>query len=135
MQISKARIALLLGLIFCAGAASGILGYRFYTAEAVSAKVIPAPNNEDWRSRFVESMRVRLKMDEQQMKQLNDTLDDTRVEFRLLRQRYKPEMEKIHQGQVQRIKSFLRPEQIGEFDKMEREREEKMRAREHGPGI
>jgi hypothetical protein len=44
-------------------------------------------------------------------------------------------MEKIHQVQVEKIKKFLKPEQVSEFEKMEREREEKMRARESGPGI
>jgi hypothetical protein len=80
-------------------------------------------------------MRTRLNMGEDQLKELNDTLDETRIEYRLLRQRYKPEMEKIHQVQVEKIKKFLKPEQVSEFEKMEREREEKMRARESGPGI
>jgi hypothetical protein len=80
-------------------------------------------------------MRTRLLMDESQMKRLNDTLDETRVEYRLLRQRYKPEMEKIHDGQVEKIKKFLNVDQLPEFEKMERERAEKMRAKESGPGL
>ncbi|MFN8813616.1 MAG: hypothetical protein ACK52Z_12375, partial [Acidobacteriota bacterium] len=72
---------------------------------------------------------------EAQMKQLNETLDETRVEYRLLRQIYRPQMEKIHQDQVAKILRFLRPEQVAEFQKLEREREEKMKARENGPGI
>ena len=55
------------------------------------------------------------------------------VRFFLLH--YKPEMDKIHQVQVNKIKKFLKAEQLSEFEKMEREREEKMRARESGPGI
>jgi molecular chaperone GrpE (heat shock protein) len=106
-----------------------------YSTETVSAKAVPANNNDDWRQRYVQSMRTRLNMGEDQLKELNDTLDETRIEYRLLRQRYKPEMEKIHQVQVEKIKKFLKPEQVSEFEKMEREREEKMRARESGPGI
>ena len=135
MQVSGPKVALYLGLIFVGGVASGVLGHVLYSTETVSAKAIPANNNDDWRQRFVDSMRTRLSLDETQMKQLNDTLDETRVEYRLLRQRYKPEMEKIHQGQVEKIKKFLKPGQMSGFEKMEREREEKMRARESGPGL
>jgi hypothetical protein len=135
MHVSGGKIALYLGLIFTGGVAAGVMGHVLYSTESVSAKVAPNRTNEDWRLRYVESMRTRLAMDDDQMKRLNDTLDETRVEYRLLRQRYKPEMEKIHQGQVEKIKKFLRPEQISGFDKLEKEREEKMRARESGPGI
>lgn len=135
MELSRPKIALYLGLIFGAGLATGIAGHALYSTEGVSAKAVPARNNDDWRQRYVDSMRERLRMDDPQMTQLNDTLDDIRVEYRLLRQRYKPEMEKIHEVQVQRIRGFLRPDQVAEFEKMERERVEKMRARESGPGI
>lgn len=135
MQISAGKIALYFGLVFTGGLASGVLGHMLYSAEPVAAKAVPAKTNDDWRIRYVDSMRSRLKMDDDQLKRLNDTLDETRVEYRLLRQRYKPEMEKIHQGQQAKIRSFLRPDQIAEFEKLEREREEKMRARESGPGI
>jgi hypothetical protein len=135
MQLSGGKVAVYLGLIFSAGAAAGVLGHALYSAEGVSAKMIPVKNNDDWRQRYTQSMRTRLSMSEEQMKQLNDTLDETRVEYRLLRQRYKPEMEKIHQLQVDKIKGFLKPEQLAEFQKMEQEREEKLRAKESGPGL
>ncbi len=135
MQISSGKVAIYLGLIFAAGLTAGALGHMLYSTETVSAKAVPTKNNDDWRQRYVESMRTRLKMGEDQLKQLNETLDETRVEYRLLRQRYKPEMEKIHQGQVDKIRKLLTSDQISEFEKMEREREEKMRARESGPGI
>jgi hypothetical protein len=135
MQLSRFRILIYMGLIFSAGIAAGILAERLNSAETVSAKATPTRSNDDWRQRYVESMRTRLRMDEAQMKQLNDTLDETRVEYRVLRQSYRPQMEKIHEGQVAKILKFLRPEQIAEFQKLEREREQKLKARENGPGI
>ncbi len=135
MQLSTGKVALYFGLVFAGGITSGILGHVLYSTETVSAKAIPARNNDDWRQRYVECMRTRLNMDEAQLKKLNDTLDETRVEYRLLRQRYKPEMESIHQTQVDKIMKFLRPEQVSGFQKLEKEREEKMRARESGPGM
>ncbi len=135
MQISKGKVALYLGLMFGAGAAAGVMGSIRYSAETVSAKALQVSNNDDWRKKYVESMKTRLSMSEDQLKKLDDTLDETRVEYRLLRNRYKPEMDKIHTVQVEKIKKFLKNEQMPEFDKMEREREEKMRARESGPGL
>jgi hypothetical protein len=135
MEISASRVALYFGLVFSGGVASGVLGHALYSSETVAAKAVPARNNDDWRQRYVDSMRTQLSLDDTQLKQLNDTLDETRVEYRLLRQRYKPEMDKIHQGQVDKIKKFLRPEQLPGFEKLEREREERMRARESGPGM
>ncbi|MBM3762943.1 MAG: hypothetical protein FJW36_22175 [Acidobacteria bacterium] len=135
MQISTGKVALYLGLIFSGGVVSGVLGNMLYSTETVSAKVGQTRTNEDWRVRYVDSMKTRLSLDEAQVKQLNDTLDETRIEYRLLRQRYKPEMQKIHQGQVEKIRKFLKPEQVQGFEKLEVEREEKMRARESGPGV
>jgi molecular chaperone GrpE (heat shock protein) len=135
MQISATKVACYLTLIFGGGVATGYFGNRLVSAPAVSASPSPARNNDDWRKHFTDSMRLRLSLTETQLKQLNEILDDTRVEYRLLRQRYKPEMDKIHQGQVEKIKKILQTGQLPEFDKMEREREEKMRARESGPGV
>lgn len=135
MQISGGKVALYLGLIFTGGVASGVLGHMLYSTETVSAKAVPTRTNDDWRVRYVDSMRTRLNLDEAQVKNLNETLDETRIEYRLLRQRYKPEMQKIHQGQVDKIRKFLKPEQVPGFEKLELEREEKMRARESGPGL
>jgi hypothetical protein len=135
MQVSPGKIALYLSLIFGGGAATGYFAGRMTATPSVSASPMPSRNNDDWRKRFTESMRVRLTMSEEQIKQLDEILDDTRVEYRLLRQRYKPEMDKIHAGQVDKIKKMLRPEQIAEYEKIEREREERMRVRESGPGL
>ena len=135
MQISAAKVGLYLGLIFAAGVGAGVMGSYLYNSETVSAKSLQVSNNDDWRKKYVDSMKVRLSMSDDQLKRLDDTLDETRVEYRLLRNRYKPEMDKIHQVQVDKIKKFLKPDQMAEFDKMEREREEKMRARESGPGL
>ncbi|WP_031499154.1 hypothetical protein [Bryobacter aggregatus] len=135
MEISRGKVALYFGLIFGAGVGAGVLGSILYTSETVSAKALQVNNNDDWRQRYVESMKTRLNMTDDQLKKLDETLDEVRFEYRLLRTRYKPEMDKIHAVQVEKIKKYLKPEQMAEFDKMEREREEKMRARESGPGV
>ena len=62
MQISGGKVALYLGLIFGAGITAGALGHMLYATETVSAKVVPANNNDDWRQRYVQSMRTRLHM-------------------------------------------------------------------------
>lgn len=134
MQLTPSKIALYAVVLFGGGAATGVFGHMLFSANTVIAKV-ETKSNDDWRKRFTASMKQRLAMSEDQLKRLDDVLDETRVEYRLMRNRYKPEMEKIHTQQVQKIKTILRPDQIAEFDKMEQERTEKMRARESGPGL
>lgn len=135
MQFSTGKIIVYLSLVFAGGIASGFFLGRVSATPVVSANMVPGRSNEDWRKQFTDAMRVRLKMTPEQMEDLNEILDETRVEYRLLRERYKPEMDRIHAGQVEKIKKILRSEQIPEFDNIEREREEKLRARKGGPGM
>jgi len=134
MQLTPAKIGLYAVVLFGGGVATGVFGHMLASANTVIAKV-ETKSNDDWRKRFTDSMKLRLAMTEEQMKSLNEVLDETRVEYRLMRKRYKPEMEKIHLQQVEKIKVFLKPEQLPGFEKMEQERAEKMRSRESGPGL
>jgi hypothetical protein len=134
MELTPAKIGLYAVVLFGGGAATGVFGHMLFSANTVIAKV-ETRSNDDWRKRFTDSMKLRLNLSPEQMSRLNDVLDETRVEYRLMRNRYKPEMEKIHLQQVDKIKGFLKPEQMGEFEKMEQERAEKMRVRESGPGL
>lgn len=135
MQLSPGKIGLYLSLVFASGISSGYFLGRLSASPVVSANPSPQRSNEDWRKQFTDSMRVRLKMSDDQIRNLNEILDETRVEYRLLRERYKPEMDLIHAGQVAKIKKMLRPEQLPEYERIEREREEKLRARKTAPGM
>ena len=87
-------LALIFGIVlFGMGMAVGILTHRLYGAHPVSA-------SEDWRTRYVKEMHTRLKLNAEQVNQLNDILDGTRVRVRAVKDQYKPEMLKIKQQQA-----------------------------------
>jgi predicted ribosome quality control (RQC) complex YloA/Tae2 family protein len=112
-------IALALGIIiFSMGAATGVLAHRLYVANTVSA-------SEDWRVRYVNEMHARLKLTNQQVDKLNDILDDTRAKVRAVKDEYKPEMLKIKDEQVARIRSILNPEQATAYVRIVAEQEQK----------
>jgi hypothetical protein len=112
-------IAFVLGVvIFSIGAATGILAHRLYVANAVSA-------SEDWRVRYVNEMHSRLKLTNHQVDELNDILDDTRAKVRGVKDQYKPQMLKIKDDQVARIRSMLTAEQASTYSGIVAEQEQK----------
>lgn len=105
-------------IIFSMGAATGVLAHRLYVANTVSA-------SEDWRVRYINEMHSRLKLSNLQVDKLNDILDDTRVRVRAVKDEYKPEMLKIKDDQVARIRSMLTPEQASVYTRIVAQQEQK----------
>jgi gas vesicle protein len=77
-------------------------------------------------------MQTRLKLAPEQAGQLNTILDETRASFQQVRERMKPEMDAIRDGQAARIRAMLNDTQRDEYEKMRRERDENMK--KAGPG-
>jgi hypothetical protein len=78
----------------------------------------------------VKEMHSRLQLDPQQLDTLNDILDETRTKVRAVKDRYRPELIRIKQEQIAKIKMMLRPEQSGEYDKVVAEHERKAKAQD-----
>jgi hypothetical protein len=113
-------------LIFSGGAAVGALGHRLYSASAVRATAV-APRPDEWRQRFTEEMKTRVKLDKAQLERLNVILDESKELFDQVRSKYHPEMKAIYDAQVQRINDMLNERQRAEYAKI---REEQRMARE-----
>lgn len=122
------QLAFVFGLIiFALGVASGILAHRLYDTGAVNAA-------DDWRTRYVNEMQMRLKLTSLQVDQINDILDDTRAKVRAVKDKYKPEMLDIKQQQIAAMKTLLNPKQQAQYDSFLAEKEEKAKQqdeREH----
>jgi hypothetical protein len=110
-------------LLFGLGVATGTLAHRLYAVSGVSA-------SEDWRARYVKEMHSRLKLDAQQLDVLDDILDDSRAKVRAVKDKYRPEMVRIKQEQIAKIKRMLKPEQSGEYDKIVAEHEERAKTQD-----
>jgi hypothetical protein len=134
MKLSRAAIALYVGLVFASGLVLGAFGQRLYTASTVAAK--QRPNPEEMRKRIVAEYESRLKLSPEQLGRLNVILDETRARMEEARKGMRPAYQKIHEDQVAKIRELLNPDQQAEYDKMRKEREQReQHQKQSGRGI
>jgi Spy/CpxP family protein refolding chaperone len=121
MTLSRWKIALYVGLVFVSGALLGAFSHRLYTVSGVSAN---APRNpEEFRRRYMEEMKSRLKLTADQVTKLSVILDETRARVRSTRESIEPEIRKIRDEQQEKVHQILSSDQRPEYDKMRQERE------------
>ena len=128
MKRSNWSVAASLLLVFSSGVLVGGFGHRLYSAKTVIATERPL-GPEDYRRKYIEEARARLRLNDDQVEKLDAIMDLTGARVRELRERHRPEMRQIHQEQVDKINAILSPEQQREYAKMreERDRERKLR--------
>lgn len=123
MTRSHWSLALYAALIFAGGSAVGALGHRLYSSSPVIAKSVAPPTPDEWRKRFTAEMTDRVRLSPEQLTSLSSILDESRTLYQQVKEKYRPEMRAIHDAQVGRIKTMLRPEQLKEYEKILAERE------------
>jgi hypothetical protein len=128
MQFSRLSALLYLALVFGAGITVGALGHRFYTVSPVNADSRPR-NPEEYRRRYMDEMKTRLKLSGDQASKLETILDETRSRFRENYERMKPEMQRIRAEQVEKVRAILDENQRTEYEKMRAERDAKEQER------
>ncbi len=126
MKLSKAAITLYVALVFVSGVAVGAFGFRLYTVNTVNANTTHNP--AEWRKKYVSEMQSRLQLDGGQVGKLNSILDETRVRFSQVKERMKPEFDRIKAEQVDKIRAILSNNQRQEYEKMRQEREQREKA-------
>lgn len=133
MNSSRLRVALYLLLVFVSGVVVGALGHRFWALQHVEAR---PRDPKEFRRRYVEEMRTRLHLTEEQLRKLNEILDVTDARFRQVRERMRPEMNAIQEDHANRVRAILSDEQRVEYEKLraERERRRKKNGPPRGPG-
>ncbi len=134
MKLSRLTIALYVGLIFVSGAVLGVFGHSLYAVSVVKS----SPKPEDVRKKTLSEMQTRMKLSDEQVSKINSIYDETRARFHEVRERYRPEMDKLQQDQRDKVRSILSPEQRAEYEKMLKERDEHQKqngGRGPGPGI
>ncbi len=129
MKLSRIAVSLYALLIFLSGIAVGAFGFRLYTVKTVNASTAHDP--VEWRKRYMAEMQNRLRLDDNQTRKLNGILDETKARFDQVRHSIRPEMDRIHSEQVEKIRSMLSDTQRAEYDRMRREKEK----REKRPGL
>jgi len=142
MKLSRAAIALYVGLVFACGTVLGAFGHRLYMASSVSANFLPAvmapnrpnPNAEEYRKKQMAEYQSRLKLTPDQVSKFNAIMDETRARVTDIRKQMHPEYVKVHDEQQEKVRKMLTPAQQIELDKMHKEREERQKQSGHGPG-
>lgn len=127
MKLSRWSVAFYVALVFLSGVLLGGYGYRAYNAGTVAAKSKTSP--EEYKKRYLNEYRTRLQLSPEQVSKLEMILDETRARFHEARQKIDPEMKSIQSEQIDKVNQMLSPDQRGEYEKMRKEREEKMRKR------
>ena len=123
MKLSRAAVSLYALLIFASGIAVGAFGFRLYTVRTVNASTSHDP--VEWRKRYTAEMHSRLKLDADQSRKLNEILDETKARFDQAHKQMRPQMDRIHKEQVEKIRAMLTDTQRPEYDKMRREKEQR----------
>ncbi|MFL6463633.1 MAG: hypothetical protein ACJ73N_04400 [Bryobacteraceae bacterium] len=124
MKRNQWSAVLLAMLLFCCGVAVGALAHRYYSATVVNAK------GEDLRQHYLSEMRSKLGLTSAQVSQLEAIMDETKAKTRAVRDQYRPEMLKVRNEQINRVKSILTPQQIPIYEQLVAERERRAREQE-----
>ena len=122
----KLSAVLSLLLVFLSGSVLGAVAYRLYavsSVQGVAAKKQPKMTPEEFRKHYVEEFRTKVKMDDQQIAELQQILDDTRSNFHKMRDRMNAEGEQIQAAQVEKINAILREDQKPLYAALRAERE------------
>jgi hypothetical protein len=125
----KGKLSALLSLVFvfASGVLVGVIGHRLYTVNTVTGSTParpPRPDPEEIRRRLVAEMRDKVKLDPQQVTQLNRIYDETRQDFDELHKRANAETHKLWDSQTERIRAILRPDQVPLYEQLRAQREQ-----------
>ena len=133
MKRSALALAVSLTLVFLSGLAVGAIGYRLYKAESGRTQS-RRPSPEEYRTRYTEMLKSRLKLSEDQVQQLNVILDETRKRFEELEAKTEPEWKAIKEQQHEETYAILDEEQRAEFTKFRQEHAERKKRSEGRKG-
>ena len=126
MKLYQVKAGIFAALLFLFGTLAGALGHRYYSAEAVRAKT----TSEDFRHRYTNEMHTKLNLSTAQLDKLDAILDDTKAQYKAVRDSYHPAMVKIKEEQISRVKSILNPQQVVLYDQLVAERERRWKEQE-----
>ena len=122
MLRSRLSAAFYLALVFASGVLVGGFAIRLYlTSRPVAAAARTSP--EEWRKRYVDDVKTRVKLDDAQVQRLQQILDGTRQRYHDLREQEKSQAQTIQAQQTDQIRAMLRDDQRPLYEQLRAERE------------
>ena len=128
MSLTQPKIALYVALIFGSGALLGGFSHRLYTAATVAAKATASKGPANFKARYIEESQRRLNLNDDQLSKMVKILDDTRERMDQLNASIEPEMDRIRDEQIDKIRTMLTPPQRVEYEKLRQERDDRRKA-------
>jgi|ERR1035438_1897297 uncharacterized protein YeaO (DUF488 family) len=119
-------------LVFLSGALVGGFASRLLTVNSVISGPPTAtkrPDPEEVRKRLVTEMKNRVKLDDQQVTELQKIFDDTRENFDKFNEKRNAEARALRDNQTDRIKAMLHADQLPLFDQLRTEHEQERKRR------
>jgi Spy/CpxP family protein refolding chaperone len=116
--MKKLKVALVLLLVFGAGAVFGVVATRVVVRNIIR-RAISQPDLV--RERIQRELVRRLDLNPQQREQVGDVLADTQKQLRDLRRDFAPPFAAIMSGSQTRISAILTPAQREKFDRIREE--------------
>jgi hypothetical protein len=128
MRRSNLVVGLYLALVFASGTAVGFFGHMLY--RPAPARTAGKGSPEEFRKKLLDDMRTRLKLSDEQVRQVDAIYDGTRREYV---EKIKPQMKALTDQQVEKVRAVLSEPQRVEYEKWRAERG-KAREKAKGPG-
>lgn len=137
MVKSRSSAILSVALVFLSGALVGAVANRLYTVNTVSSLGTNTPPRqertpEEVRKHLVAEMQSEVKLDGQQVIELEKIYDHTKDQFDEMHKRWDGESRAARDGQIEAIKAILRPDQVPLFEQLHAKHEAERKARHKG---
>jgi hypothetical protein len=125
MPRSKVSAGVYLLVVFLSGVLVGGLSYRLYSVNTVNAINAGPPkvNPAEFRRVYIDSIRTRVNLNQQQVDQVNHILDETRAQFEDIHAKSRTDIQTIYSQQVEKITAILREDQKAQYAAFRAERE------------
>jgi hypothetical protein len=118
-------IALYLLLVFISGAVVGALGYRTYKPPSASSNARVSP--EEFRRQYLQEIKTRVNLSDDQLQKVNAILDETRTRFHNARDKHNDIVKQIGEEQRAKMKAILSSDQIPKAEQFWQDRDQRQK--------
>lgn len=139
MVKSRSSAILSVALVFFSGVMVGAVANRLYMVGGVSGTKDIAPplrpperSPEEVRKHRIEEMRHDVKLDDQQVVQLEKIYDHTLDQFKDIHKRLDAEGRTVQDRQTESIKAMLRPDQLPLYEQLRAKHDAERKSRHKG---
>ena len=116
-------IALYLLLVFISGAVVGALGYRTYKPPSASSNARVSP--EEFRRQYLQEIKTRVNLSDDQLQKVNTILDETRTRFHEARDKHNDIVKQIGEEQRAKMRAILSSDQVPKAEQFWQDRDQR----------